>query len=68
MIKVIVDNGWYSFSISGHGYYNRSDEVKLHGKNKFMKYVKNFYKGNDHVSFEIHNFDQFTTKIVSINY
>ena len=66
-IRVTVDNGWYSFSVSGHAYYSRGDEVKLHGKNAFVKYVKDFYKGNGPVCFNVHNVDQFTTKNVLIN-
>ena len=67
MIKVIVDNGWYTFSRTGHAYYNRNDEVKLHGKNKFLKYVKDLYSGTGIVSFNVNNFDQRTNKNVSVN-
>lgn len=67
MIKVIVDNGWYTFSTTGHGYYSRNDEIKLHGKNKFLAYVKDLYKGAGAVSFNIDNFDQHTNKNVLIN-
>lgn len=62
MIKVIVNNGWYTFSITGHKYYSRDDEIKLHGKNKFVSYVKNLYSGNGSVSFKIDNFDKRTTE------
>lgn len=67
MIKVIVDNGWYTFSATGHAYYNHNDEVKLHGKNKFLSYVKDLYKGVGIISFNIDNLDQRTNKNVSIN-
>lgn len=34
-----VDNGWYTFSPSGHAFYSRADELKVHGKKRFMKYL-----------------------------
>ena len=34
-----VDNGWYTFSPSGHAFYSRTDELKLHGKKQFMEYL-----------------------------
>ena len=67
MIKVIVDNGWYTFSTTGHGYYSRDDQVKVHGKNKFLVYVKDLYRGAGAVSFNVNTFDQRTTKNVLIN-
>lgn len=67
MIKVIVDNGWYTFSPTGHAYYNRNDEVKVHGKNKFLKYVKGLYEGAGLISFNIDNFDQRTNKNILVN-
>lgn len=36
-----VDNGWYTFSPSGHTFYSRADELKLHGKKQFMEYLIN---------------------------
>ena len=36
-----VDNGWYTFSPYGHAFYSRVDELKLHGKKQFMKYLVN---------------------------
>lgn len=36
-----VDNGWYTFSPSGHTFYSRADELKLHGKKRFMEYLVN---------------------------
>lgn len=36
-----VDNGWYTFSPSGHAFYSRADELKLHGKRKFIEYLAN---------------------------
>lgn len=38
--KVIVkDNwgGWYSYSPSGHSYYNGNDTIKIQGKNKLIE-------------------------------
>lgn len=36
-----VDNGWYTFSPSGHTFYSRADELKLHGEKRFMEYLVN---------------------------
>ena len=36
-----VDNGWYTFSPSGHAFYSRADELKVHGKKRFMEYLVN---------------------------
>jgi len=32
-----LDGGWYSFSPSGHKYYTRNDEIKVHGYNNLHK-------------------------------
>jgi len=32
-----LDGGWYSFSPSGHKYYTRNDEIKVHGYNNLCK-------------------------------
>lgn len=34
-----VDNGWYTFSPGGHAFYSRADELKVHGKKRFMEYL-----------------------------
>lgn len=32
-----LGGGWYSFSPSGHAYYNDNDTIKIQGKNKLVK-------------------------------
>ena len=67
MIKVIVDNWWYKFSPSSHYYYTSSDVVKLHGKDQFVSYVKDYYKGKGSVSFQVDNIDYLTSEELTIN-
>lgn len=43
--KVIVTyngGGWYSFSPSGHSYYNNHDNVKVQGKHKCIKLLNDY--------------------------
>lgn len=35
-----LDGGWYSFSPSGHKYYTRNDELKIHGFENLCKELK----------------------------